>query len=67
VSGIVVFYNVLKRDDSPEQVGAGSQAGMTSKEGYSTLYETAKIMSVKIVCVSELFFDPGQGSPGERG
>jgi len=26
-----VFNNVLKRDDSPEQVGAGSQAGMMSK------------------------------------
>ena len=32
LSGIGVFYNVLKRDDS-------GRAGMTSKEGYSTSYE----------------------------
>jgi putative IMPACT (imprinted ancient) family translation regulator len=32
LSGIVVFYNVLKKDDS-------GQAGMTSKEGNSTFYE----------------------------
>jgi hypothetical protein len=35
LSGIVVIYNVLKRDDS-------GQAGMTSKEGYSAFYETIK-------------------------
>ncbi len=33
LSGIVVLYNVLKRNDS-------GQAGMTSKEGFSTSYET---------------------------
>jgi hypothetical protein len=33
LSGIVVLYNVLKRNDS-------GQAGMTSKEGFSTFYET---------------------------
>jgi hypothetical protein len=32
-----VFYNVLKRDDS-------GQAGMTSKEGYSTFYEAIIII-----------------------
>jgi hypothetical protein len=31
--GIVVLYNVMKRNDS-------GQAGMTSKEGYPTFYET---------------------------
>ena len=30
--GIVVLYNILKRDDS-------GQAGMTSKEGFSTFYD----------------------------
>jgi hypothetical protein len=35
LSGIVVFYNILNRDDS-------GQAGMTLKEGSSTFYECIK-------------------------
>jgi len=35
LSGIVVLYNVLKKDDS-------GQAGMTSKEDFSTFYEIIK-------------------------
>jgi hypothetical protein len=34
-SGIVVFYNILIKDDS-------GQAGMTSKEGCPTFYESIK-------------------------
>ena len=36
LSGIVVFYNILIKADS-------GQAGMTSKEGYSTFYESIHI------------------------
>jgi hypothetical protein len=36
LSGIVVHYKILIRDDS-------GQAGMTSKEGYATFYESIKI------------------------
>jgi len=45
LSGIVVPYNVLKRNDS-------GQAGMTSKEGFSTFYETAKYVCVAFLCLA---------------
>ncbi len=47
LSGIVVLYNVLKRNDS-------GQAGMTSKEGFSTSYETINIESRFISSILEV-------------
>jgi hypothetical protein len=38
MSGIVVLFNVLKRDDS-------GQAGMTSKTSYPTFYDFITVMS----------------------
>jgi hypothetical protein len=42
LSGIVVFYNILIKDDS-------GQAGMTSKEGYPTFYESIKIAGERLI------------------
>ncbi len=53
LSGIVLPNNALIRNDSPEQVGAGSQAGMTVHRRFSTFYEIIVLALLLLLCACQ--------------